>query len=124
MLVGKRQHQVEHGGGRRGRTAARGRLSGPRPADHQAPAGRVYDSGLDHQLHRRHIRAIVRGGMASHIGVKSTPRRACDLGYELVFAEDAMTRFGADCRQFPVEHIARHMGKVRCTADILAEITF
>jgi nicotinamidase-related amidase len=84
--------------------------------------GAFYDSGLDQQLRRRGIDTLILGGIATHIGVESTARQAYDMGYALVFAEDAMTSISDVCHRFPVENIFRNMGKVRTTAAILAQL--
>jgi nicotinamidase-related amidase len=81
--------------------------------------GAFYDTGLDQQLRRRGIRTIVLGGIATNFGVESTGRAAFDLGYQLVFAEDAMSSVAAVAHGFAVQHIFPRMGRVRKSAEIL-----
>jgi nicotinamidase-related amidase len=81
--------------------------------------GAFYDTGLDQQLRRRGIRTIVLGGIATNYGVESTARAAFDMGYQQVFAEDAMTSVSADAHGFAVQHIFPRMGHVRKSAEIL-----
>ncbi|GAA3026142.1 isochorismatase family protein [Streptomyces glomeratus] len=50
---------------------------------------------LDERLRERGITTLVFGGIATNLGVESTARAAADLGYALVFVEDAMTAFTA-----------------------------
>jgi nicotinamidase-related amidase len=51
--------------------------------------------------------------------VESTARGAFDRGYELVFAEDAMTSLSAEAHAFVVGNIFPRMGRVRATADVV-----
>ena len=51
--------------------------------------GAFHGTELDLQLRRRGIKTIVLAGIATSIGVESTARFAWELGYDIVFAEDA-----------------------------------
>ncbi|WP_225835593.1 isochorismatase family protein [Streptomyces sp. NK08204] len=57
--------------------------------------GGFQGTGLHERLSERGITTLVFGGIATNLGVESTARAAADLGYRLVFAEDAMTAFTA-----------------------------
>ncbi|MGI5379424.1 isochorismatase family protein [Streptomyces sp. CA-251387] len=57
--------------------------------------GGFQDTGLDDRLRERGVTTLVFGGIATNLGVESTARAAADLGYDLVFVEDAMTAFTA-----------------------------
>jgi nicotinamidase-related amidase len=81
--------------------------------------GAFYDTGLDQQLRRRGVRTIVLGGIATNYGVESTGRAAFDQGYQLVFAEDAMSSVAAEAHDFAVQHIFPRMGRVRKSAEIV-----
>jgi nicotinamidase-related amidase len=72
--------------------------------------GAFYGTDLDQQLRRRSIRTIVMGGIATNFGVESTARAAQDRGYELVFAEDAMSSISADAHGFAINNIFRAWG--------------
>jgi nicotinamidase-related amidase len=74
---------------------------------------------LDLQLRRRGVKRIVLGGIATNFGVESTARSANELGYEQVFAEDAMTSVHADAHAFSVRIILPRLGQVRSTREIL-----
>jgi len=52
--------------------------------------GGFQGTGLDDELRSRGIGTLVFGGIATNLGVESTARAAGDLGYELIFVEDAM----------------------------------
>lgn len=84
--------------------------------------GAFYATDLDQQLRRRGIRTIIMGGVATNIGVESTAREAFDRGYELIFAEDAMSTFSSEWHAFAVQMIFPRMGRVRTTEEILAAI--
>ncbi|MEU6248429.1 isochorismatase family protein [Glycomyces sp. NPDC047010] len=53
--------------------------------------GGFQDTGLDGVLRGYGASTLVMAGIATNLGVESTARAASDLGYDLVFAEDAMT---------------------------------
>ena len=84
--------------------------------------GAFYGTDLEQQLRRRQIRTIVMGGIATNVGVESTARAAHDRGYELVFAEDAMTSISAEAHKFAVSAIFPRMGRVRSTENVLAAL--
>ena len=81
--------------------------------------GAFYGTNLEQQLRRRGIRTIILAGIATNMGVESTARAAHDQGYELVFAEDAMSSLNAEFHQFSVQNIFPIMGRVRSSAEIL-----
>ena len=80
--------------------------------------GAFYGTGLDQQLRRRGIRTIIMAGIATNIGVESTARAAFDRGYELIFAEDAMSSIGAEAHRFSTTQIFPRMGRVRSSKEI------
>ena len=81
--------------------------------------GAFYGTELDQLLRRRHIKTLVLGGIVTNIGVESTARAAYDRGYELVFAEDAMSGITAEAHTFACKNIFRAMGRVRTTAELI-----
>jgi len=81
--------------------------------------GAFYGTELELQLRRRGIEHIVLGGISTNIGVESTARNAWELGFSLVFAEDAMSAAGAEQHAFALEHIFPRLGRVRSTAQVL-----
>ncbi|MFF4655317.1 isochorismatase family protein [Streptomyces sp. NPDC001381] len=52
--------------------------------------GAFQGTGLDERLRAHGVTTVVLGGIATNLGVESTARAAGDLGYDLVFVEDAM----------------------------------
>lgn len=81
--------------------------------------GAFYGTELDQLLRRRGVRTVVLAGIATNFGVESTARAGFDRGYEIVFAEDAMTSFSAEAHRFAVEQIFPRMGRVRTCDDVL-----
>ncbi|MEV6949450.1 isochorismatase family protein [Streptomyces sp. NPDC051172] len=57
--------------------------------------GGFQGTGLDDLLRDRGVGTLVFGGIATNLGVESTARAAGDLGYDLVFVEDAMAALTA-----------------------------
>ncbi len=82
--------------------------------------GAFYGTDLDLQLRRRGLKTIVLCGIATEFGVESTARDAYERGYELVFAEDAMT--GRNSHANSIAHIFPRLGRVRSTAQILTAL--
>lgn len=84
--------------------------------------GAFHATELDQILRRRGIKDIILTGIATNIGVESTARVAHDLGYDLVFVEDAMSSIGAGAHEWTVEHMFPLMGRVRSTEQVLAAL--
>jgi nicotinamidase-related amidase len=82
--------------------------------------GAFYGTDLDLQLRRRRLATIVICGIATEFGVESTARDAYERGYELIFAEDAMTGVTAESHLNSVERIFPRLGRVRSTDAIVA----
>ena len=81
--------------------------------------GAFYGTELGQQLLRRSIRTIVLAGIATNFGVESTARAAFGQGYELVFAEDAMSSVSTDAHSFTVNNLFPRMGRVRSAEQII-----
>jgi nicotinamidase-related amidase len=84
--------------------------------------GAFYGTDLDQQLRRRNIRTVLLGGIATNIGVESTARAAFDRGYQLLFAEDAMSSVSKEAHDFAIKQIFALMGRVRSTEEFLAAV--
>ncbi|MFE1902067.1 isochorismatase family protein [Streptomyces gardneri] len=74
--------------------------------------GGFHDTGLHALLTGAGATTLVFGGIATNLGVESTARAAGDLGYDLVFAEDAMTALTADEHRASVELDFPRLGTV------------
>jgi nicotinamidase-related amidase len=81
--------------------------------------GAFYGTELDQQLRRRGVRTIVIGGIATNFGVESTARAGFDQGYEMVFAEDAMSSLSAELHEFSIKNVFPLMGRVRSVEQIV-----
>ena len=84
--------------------------------------GAFHGTELDLQLRRRGIKTIVLAGIATSIGVESTARFAWELGYDIVFAEDATSGPDAAMHANSFEKVFPRLGRVRTTADVLAAL--
>ena len=82
--------------------------------------GAFHGTALDQILRRRSIRTLVFAGIATNFGVESSARAAMDLGYGLIFAEDAMSSVSEEMHRFSVVTLFPRIGRVRSTHDILA----
>jgi nicotinamidase-related amidase len=56
------------------------------------------------------------------MGVESTARNAHEHGYNVVFAEDAMSSMSAPDHAFAIERIFPRIGRVSNTADVIAAL--
>jgi nicotinamidase-related amidase len=84
--------------------------------------GAFYGTDLDLQLRRRGLTTIVLCGIATEFGVESTARDAYERGYEIVFAEDAMTGRSGASHGNAVERIFPRIGRVRATEEIVGAL--
>ncbi|HEX4650365.1 MAG TPA: isochorismatase family protein [Granulicella sp.] len=81
--------------------------------------GAFYGTELEQRLRRHGVRTILMAGISTNFGVESTARQAQDMGYELVFVEDAMTSMKTEMHRFSTETIFPRMGRVRSTETVL-----
>jgi nicotinamidase-related amidase len=81
--------------------------------------GAFYGTELDQLLRRRNIKTLILGGVTTNHGVESTARAAYDIGYELIFIEDAMSSVSAEAHDFACKNVFRNMGRVRSTEHLL-----
>ncbi|MEU5217601.1 isochorismatase family protein [Streptomyces sp. NPDC020807] len=80
--------------------------------------GGFQDTGLHELLSARGATTLVIGGIATNLGVESTARAAADLGYDLVFAEDAMSALTADEHRASVDLDFPRLGTVAAASAI------
>jgi nicotinamidase-related amidase len=98
---------------------------GPDPADiviTKRQWGAFYGTQLELQLRRRGITTIAIAGIATNFGVESTARDAYELGYALVFVEDAMAGLTSAAHAFAVSTIFPRIGRIRSTEEVLAAL--
>ncbi|WP_223653557.1 isochorismatase family protein [Hymenobacter psoromatis] len=81
--------------------------------------GAFYDTGLEEALRQRGVTGIVLAGVSTSIGVESTARAANERGYNLTFAQDAMTDMVASAQENSLRVIFPRIGEVDTTANII-----
>jgi nicotinamidase-related amidase len=101
-----------------GSTLARGLLEDGDIEIVKRTIGGFHLTGLDDRLRRHGVDTLVFGGIATNLGVESTARAAGDLGYELIFVENAMTAFTAPEHTASVTLDFPHLGTVVTAADV------
>ena len=77
---------------------------------------------LDIQLRRRGIQTIVLCGIATNVGVEATARIGFELGYHLVFADDAMAARDAELHTASVSKFFPTIGRVRRTTQVISAL--
>ncbi|MEV7889377.1 isochorismatase family protein [Streptomyces sp. NPDC002817] len=80
--------------------------------------GGFQGTGLDDRLRELGVTTVVFGGIATNLGVESTARAAGDLGYDLVFVEDAMAAFTAAEHEASVRLDFPRLGSVVRAAEL------
>jgi nicotinamidase-related amidase len=80
--------------------------------------GAFQGTGLDERLRELGVTTLVFGGIATNLGVESTARAAGDLGYDLVFVEDAMTALTAAEHEASVRLDFPRLGTVVTAAEV------
>ncbi|MEV5850073.1 isochorismatase family protein [Streptomyces sp. NPDC051985] len=73
---------------------------------------------LDARLRELGVGSLVFGGIATNLGVESTARAAADLGYDLVFVEDAMAALTAAEHEASVRLDFPRLGTVVTAAGV------
>jgi nicotinamidase-related amidase len=81
--------------------------------------GAFYGTELDLQLRRRGIDTIILCGIATNFGVESTARYAYELGYNQIFAMDAMAARSKEEHEYPIKYIFPRLGLIRRTEEVL-----
>ncbi|GLW27851.1 isochorismatase family protein [Actinoplanes regularis] len=97
----------------------------PRPGDVEIvkrTIGAFYGTGLAEALRDRGVDTVVLAGIATTMGVESTARAAADLGFEVVFASDAMSGMTAAEHEHALSVVLPRFGAVLTTAELLAEL--
>ena len=81
--------------------------------------GAFYGTDLELQLRRRGIDTIVLTGISTNFGVESTARNAYEMGFNIIFVEDATSSFTEEAHNFPYKYIFPRIGLIRNTDEIL-----
>ncbi|MFI5822290.1 isochorismatase family protein [Streptomyces rishiriensis] len=80
--------------------------------------GAFQGTGLDARLREHGVGTLVFGGIATNLGVESTARAAGDLGYDLVFVEDAMSALTGAEHEASVRLDFPRLGTVARAAEV------
>ncbi len=81
-----------------------------------------YDTPLDEELKRLGVTGIVLCGIATSIGVEGTARAAYERGYNLSFAEDAMTDMVESAHANSLNNIFPRIGEMGTTDEIIDQL--
>lgn len=95
---------------------------GPKPSDYLITKrnwGAFTGTDLELQLRRRGFDTIVLLGISTNFGVESTARFAYEMGFNIVFVEDATASFSEESHNFPFNNIFPRIGRVRKTNEVL-----
>ncbi|EHQ24847.1 isochorismatase family protein [Mucilaginibacter paludis] len=84
--------------------------------------GAFYHTELHELLKRLHITGIVLAGIATSIGVEGTARQASELGYNLSFANDAITDMHSSAHEHSITKIFPRIGEVGDTIAIIEKV--
>jgi len=79
-----------------------------------------YNTELHEKLQKLGITNIVLAGVATSIGVEGTARNASEHGYNITFAQDAMTDMHLSAHENSLKSIFPRIGEVDYTAAIIA----
>lgn len=77
---------------------------------------------LHKELKAKNITGIVLAGVSTSIGVEGTARSASEYGYNITFAEDAMTDMFADAHAHSFKYIFPRIGEIDSTANIIEKL--
>ncbi|MCQ9180191.1 isochorismatase family protein [Streptomyces sp. IBSBF 2953] len=80
--------------------------------------GAFQGTALDVRLREHGVGTLVFGGIATNLGVESTARAAGDLGYDLVFVEDAMSALTGAEHEASVRLDFPRLGTVTRAAEV------
>lgn len=81
--------------------------------------GAFYNTALDEELKQRQVTGIVLAGVSTSIGVETTARAAFEHGYNIAFAQDAMTDTVASAQENSLKVIFPRIGELDTTGNII-----
>ncbi|NDZ79597.1 isochorismatase family protein [Streptomyces sp. SID10853] len=95
------------------------------PTDHLITKRRrsaFHDTGLDTLLRDLGVTQVVLSGISTSSGVESTARSACDHGYHVALATDAMSDPDAAAHRHSVERIFPKLGETATTEEVITMV--
>jgi len=81
-----------------------------------------YNTTLDETLKGLGVTGIILAGISTSIGVEGTARAASERGYNITFAEDAMTDLHADAHEHSLKNIFPRIGEIDSTENIIKKL--
>jgi nicotinamidase-related amidase len=81
-----------------------------------------YETALDEELRKKGVTGIVLAGISTSIGVEGTARAASERGYNIAFAEDAMTDMYAEAHERSLKYIFPRIGEMGTTDQIIEKL--
>ena len=84
--------------------------------------GAFLGTSLDEYLRGQEVTQIIIAGVATSGGVEATARSAYDLGYNVVFAVDAMTDLSADAHRLSIELVFPRIGETDSTENLVKAV--
>jgi nicotinamidase-related amidase len=84
--------------------------------------GAFFETALDDELKKRNVTGIVMAGVATSVGVEGTARQASERGYNLTFANDAMTDLVLSAHENSLKTIFPRMGEVGTTEEVIGKL--
>lgn len=82
-----------------------------------------FQTSLDKELKKRKITQIVLAGISTSIGVEGTARAASELGYNLIFATDAMTDRVKEAHTNSLLNIFPRLGELGTVMEITRKLS-
>ncbi|MFI1920344.1 cysteine hydrolase family protein [Nocardia sp. NPDC020380] len=95
------------------------------PTDHLITKRRrsaFHDTGLDTLLRDLGVTQVVLAGISTSGGVESTARSACDHGYHVVLATDAMSDPDTAAHRHCLDRVFPKIGETATVAEIVAKV--
>jgi Amidases related to nicotinamidase len=84
--------------------------------------GAFYGTDLELRLRRGEVKTIILCGISTTHGVESTARFAYEMGFQQIFAEDAMTAMTKEMHESTINNVFKKMGRVRKTSEIVSSL--
>ena len=97
----------------------------PQPGDEQlvhADWNCFYGTGLGDLLRQHQITGLVLAGIATSKGVEGTARAASEQGYNLAFAEDALTDLTRSAHESSLQNVFPQIGEIGTTDALIAHL--
>ena len=82
-----------------------------------------FQTSLNKELKKREITQLVLAGISTSIGVEGTARAASELGYNLIFAIDAMTDKVLESHENSIHNIFPRIGELGTVMEITRKLS-